>query len=45
MGYQIAAAKSHLDTAQVFAWTAVVVILSVVLEWALRRLLRWEVAK
>lgn len=45
IGYQIAAAKSHLDTARVFAWTAMVVLLSVVLEWVLRRLMRGEVAK
>lgn len=44
IGYQIAAAKSHLDTAAVFAWTAVVVLLSVALEWLLRRFLRKEVA-
>lgn len=44
IGYQIATAKSHLNTAEVFAWTAVVVLLSVALEWLLRRLLRKEVA-
>jgi len=45
IGYQIAAAKSHLNTAEVFAWTAMVVLLSVVLEWVLRRLMRREVAE
>ncbi len=44
IGYQIAAAKSHLNTTEVFAWTAMVVLLSVVLEWALRRLMRKGVA-
>ena len=39
IGYQIAAAKSVLETAEVFAWTTVVVILSVVLEWLLRWLM------
>lgn len=46
IGYHIAAAKNMIETAQVFAWTAVVVILSVVLERLLRLLLnRQEVAK
>ncbi len=39
IGYYIGAAKSLLETAEVFAWTAAVVILSVVLEWLLRRLM------
>ncbi|MBR3779458.1 MAG: ABC transporter permease subunit [Clostridia bacterium] len=38
IGYHIAAAKNLVETAEVFAWTAVVVALSVVLEWLLRRL-------
>lgn len=38
IGYHIAAAKNLLETADVFAWTAVVVLLSVLLEWLLRRL-------
>lgn len=37
IGYHIAAAKNLLETAEVFAWTAVVVTLSVVLERLLRR--------
>lgn len=46
IGFHIAAAKNLVETADVFAWTAVVVVLSVVLE----RLLQWlagrgEVAK
>lgn len=41
IGYHIAAAKNLLETADVFAWTAVVVLLSVVLEW----LLRWLTAR
>lgn len=46
IGYHIDSAKKMLETGEVFAWTAVVVVLSVVLE----RLLRWtttrgEVAK
>lgn len=46
IGYHIAAAKNLVETADVFAWTAVVVLLSVVLEWLLRRLTtRGEVAK
>ena len=46
IGYHIAAAKNMIETAQVFAWTAVVVILSVALERLLRLLLnRQEVAK
>ena len=46
IGYHIAAAKNLVETADVFAWTAVVVALSVVLEWLLRRLTtRGEVAK
>ena len=46
IGYQIAAAKNLLETAEVFAWTAVVVVLSVGLEWLLRRLInRREVEK
>ena len=45
IGYRIAAAKHLLETAEVFAWTAMVVILSVVLERLLRRLMnRREVA-
>ena len=38
IGYHIAAAKNLVETAEVFAWTAVVVVLSVALEWLLRRL-------
>ena len=46
IGYHIAAAKNLVETADVFAWTAVVVLLSVVLEWLLRWLtMRGEVAK
>ena len=46
IGYYISAAKSLVETADVFAWTAVVVLLSVVLEWLLRWLTgRGEVAK
>ena len=46
IGYHIAAAKNLVETADVFAWTAVVVLLSVVLEWLLRWLTsRGEVAK
>lgn len=46
IGYYIAAAKNSLETATVFAWTAMVVVLSVVLEWLLRWLLnRREVEK
>lgn len=45
IGYHIAAAKNLVETAEVFAWTVMVVLLSVILEWILRRLLnRWEVA-
>lgn len=36
IGYYIAAAKNLVETADVFAWTAVVVALSVLLEWLLR---------
>lgn len=39
IGYHIAASKNLLETAEVFAWTAMVVVLSVVLEWLLRQLL------
>ncbi len=39
IGYHIAVSKNLLETAEVFAWTAVVVALSVVLEWLLRRLI------
>ena len=39
IGYHIAAAKNLVETAETFAWTAVVVVLSVVLEWLLRRLM------
>lgn len=46
IGYHIAAAKNLVETADVFAWTAVVVALSVLLEWLLRWLTaRGEVAK
>ncbi|MBQ3202586.1 MAG: ABC transporter permease subunit [Clostridia bacterium] len=46
IGYHIAAAKTTLETADVFAWTAVVVVLSVVLERLLRRVInRWEVTE
>ncbi len=46
IGYHIAAAKNLVETAEVFAWTVVVVVLSVVLEWLLRRLVnRREVAQ
>lgn len=38
IGYRIAAAKNSVETAEVFAWTVIVVVLSVVLEWLLRRL-------
>ena len=41
IGYYIAAAKNLVETADVFAWTAVVVALSVVLE----RLLKWLTAR
>lgn len=45
IGYHLDSAKKMLEMADVFAWTAVVVILSVVLERLLRRLLnRREVA-
>lgn len=37
IGYHIAAAKNLVETAEVFAWTAVVVVFSVVLEWLLRQ--------
>ncbi len=39
IGAQIAAAKSYINTEEVFAWTAVVVVLSVLLERCLRRLM------
>lgn len=46
IGYYIAAAKNLVETADVFAWTAVVVALSVLLEWLLRWLTtRREVSK
>lgn len=46
IGYYIAAAKNLVETAEVFAWTAVVVALSVLLEWLLRWLTtRGEVAQ
>lgn len=38
IGYHIAAAKNLVETADVFAWTVAVVVLSVALEWLLRRL-------
>lgn len=44
IGAQIGTAKSTLDYAQVFACTAVVVALSVVLEWLLHKAVRREVA-
>ena len=40
IGYHIATSKNLLETAEVFAWTTVVVMLSVILEWLLRRLLQ-----
>lgn len=40
MGYHIAVSKNLLETAEVFAWTAMVVALSVFLEWLLRRALK-----
>lgn len=45
IGYQIALAKRSIEYTDVFASTVMVVLLSVVLEWALRRLMRQEVAK
>lgn len=46
IGFHIAAAKNLLETADVFAWTTVVVVLSVALEWLLHRLAaRGEVTK
>lgn len=39
IGYHIAVSKNLLETAEVFAWTAVVVAFSVMLEWLLRRLM------
>ncbi|MBE6807130.1 MAG: ABC transporter permease subunit [Ruminococcaceae bacterium] len=46
IGDQIGAVKSGIpDNETIFAWTAVVVVLSVVLEWLLRRLVRREVAE
>lgn len=40
IGSQISAAKSTLDYAEVFACTVVVVVLSVTLEWLVRRIFR-----
>jgi NitT/TauT family transport system permease protein len=40
IGSQISAAKSTLDYAEVFASTVVVVVLSVTLEWLVRRIFR-----
>lgn len=45
IGAQISTAKSTLDYAAVFACTAIVVLLSVVLEYLLRRVIRREVAE
>lgn len=46
IGAQIAAAKSIYNYDEVFAGTAVVVVLSVVMEWLMRRLTRkWEVVE
>ena len=46
IGYHIAAAKNLLETAEVFAWTSVVVVLSLLLEWLLRLMVnRREVAR
>lgn len=45
IGAQIAASKNTLEYADVFAATAAVVVLSVALEWLLKRLLRKEVAE
>ena len=45
IGYQIAAAKRSIEYTEVFASTVMVVLLSVALEWLLRRLLRKEVAQ
>lgn len=39
IGYHIAAAKNLVETAEVFAWTTVVVAFSVFLEWGMRRLM------
>ena len=39
LGYYIAEAKSAVETAEVFAVTAVVIALSVALEWLMRRLM------
>ena len=45
IGYHIAAEQQSFETAHVFAWTAVMVVLSVVLERLMRRLMnRREVA-
>ena len=44
IGSQIATAKSTLDYAEVFACTAVLVALSLLFEWLLKRLIRKEVA-
>lgn len=41
MGGQIYDSKIYLETADLFAWTAVVVLLSVVLEWLMVRLMRY----
>ena len=41
IGYHIDSAKKMVEIGEVFAWTAVVVVLSVVLE----RLLRWATAR
>ena len=44
IGKQLFSAKSYLETAEVFAWTVTVVLLSVVMEWCLRQIVpRWEV--
>lgn len=45
IGAQISAAKSTMDYAAVFACTAIVVVLSVSLEYLLRRVIRKEVAE
>lgn len=42
IGYHIAVSKNLLETAEVFAWTAMVVALSVILEWLLRQVLHTQ---
>ena len=41
IGRQLKDAKAIIETPEVFAWTATVIVLSLILEWLLKRTATW----